>query len=491
MKLAPGIEAFRPLGPGEKIAGGDSATGIGRQRRAQRNQAAAVPANDRLQEFYDQERTHLGMGKRGDSRVTKAEAAHDHIPSATGQFAETEVGQRILHRVKHAGHQKRLAQFYFVDDLVSEDRDPFAPQAEVTERSRLEIQLLEKGIHALTLPVRGVNARFFLVSRSASAARGSARQFKSSGPASSDLPRGTMNNLGLYLAAVLIWGSTWFAITFQLGTVPAEVSVAYRFALAAGILFTWCGVRRLRLAYSGRDHLWMAAQGALLFGFNYACVYLAEEQIASGLVAVIFSLIVFLNIIGARVFFRTPLKPATLIGAAFGVGGVALVFLPQIGQPSGKTHAALGLTYALCSVVSASFGNLVAARNQRQGLPVVQLNAFGMMYGALFVGLYALAAGRHFDFNWTPSYLLSLGYLALFGSVIAFGAYLTLIGRIGADRAGYTGAAIPIVALIMSTRFEGLHWQAGTLIGILLCVIGNVLVLRRKKSPPPTLRPAG
>jgi drug/metabolite transporter (DMT)-like permease len=292
-----------------------------------------------------------------------------------------------------------------------------------------------------------------------------------------------MSDLGLYLAAVLIWGSTWFAITFQLGRVPPEVSVAYRFALAGVLLFLWCLVRRLRLAYSLREHGMMALQGALLFGFNYVCVYLAEAQIASGLVALIFSLIVFLNIANARVFLGTPLKPVTMVGAAFGVAGVGLVFLPELGRASASAHPALGIAYAVVAVISASLGNIVASRNQKHGLPVVQLNTFGMLYGALFVAVYALLVGRPFLFEPTVPYIVSLAYLSVFGSVIAFGAYLTLIKRIGAPRAGYTGAAIPIVALMMSACFEGLRWQAGTFAGIACCLTGNVLVLRRPRPP--------
>jgi len=289
-----------------------------------------------------------------------------------------------------------------------------------------------------------------------------------------------MSNVGLYLSAVLIWGSTWLAITFQLGRVPPEVSVAYRFALASLILFLWCGARGVRLAFSWRDHRWMALQGALLFGVNYVLVYLAEGQISSGLVAVAFSLIVFLNILGSRLFFGSPVRPSMLVGAALGVGGVALVFLPELGRAAGNDRTVRGLAYAIISTVFASLGNLLASRNQRRGLPVVQLNTFGMMYGALFVGLYALAAGRPFVFDGSAGYLLSLGYLALFGSVLAFGAYLTLVGRIGAGRAGYTGAAIPIVALLLSTFFETLQWHVYTVLGIALCLGGNILVLRRR-----------
>lgn len=292
-----------------------------------------------------------------------------------------------------------------------------------------------------------------------------------------------MNNLGLYLVSVLIWGSTWLAITFQLGEVPPEVSVVYRFALASVILFGWCALRRLRLTYSWQEHGWMALQGLLLFGINYVCIYLAEAEINSGLVALIFSLLVFMNIAGSRVFFSTPLRPAVLIGAVMGVGGVGLVLLPEVGNGAGRGNAVVGVVFAVVSTLSASLGNMVSARNQRRGLPVIQVNTYGMLYGALFVTLYALIAGRPFVWDDSFKYLASLGYLAFFGSVLAFGAYLTLVGRIGADRAGYTGASIPIVAVLLSTVFEGLQWHVWTVVGIALCLAGNVLVLRRKAAP--------
>lgn len=290
-----------------------------------------------------------------------------------------------------------------------------------------------------------------------------------------------MNNLGLYLTSVLIWGSTWLAITFQLGAVPAEVSVAYRFALASGMLFAWCAVRRLRLAYSIREHGWMALQGGLLFGLNYVLVYLAEEQIASGLVALIFSTMVFWNIGATRVFLGTKIVKSTVFAALLGVSGVGLVLWPELEKGGGgRGSVTLGVAFALVSTVSASLGNVVAAWNQRQGLPVVQANAWGMLYGAVAVAVYALSTGRVWTFELTPAYVGSLVYLALFGSVIAFGAYLTLVGRIGADRAGYVGAMVPIVAVVLSTAFEGLRWHPTTFAGVALCLAGNVLVLRGK-----------
>lgn len=290
-----------------------------------------------------------------------------------------------------------------------------------------------------------------------------------------------MNVLGLYLTSVLIWGSTWLAITFQFGSVPPAVSVAYRFLLAALILFAWCRFKRLPLTFSLSEHRWMLLQGLLLFGINYVCVYLAETEVTSALVAVVFSLIVFMNIAGTRIFFRTPVKRATLAGAVLGVVGIGLVFLPEFGRETGRGDARLGLLLALVGAISASLGNLVASRNHRQGLPVVQMNTFGMFYGALVVAGFALFTGQAFNFDWSSRYLLSLAYLALFGSILAFGAFLTLIGRIGADRAGYVTVGIPVVALLFSALFEGLRWHPSLVVGMLLCLAGNVAVLA---SPP-------
>ena len=288
-----------------------------------------------------------------------------------------------------------------------------------------------------------------------------------------------MNDLALYACAVLIWGSTWLAIKFQLGMVPPAVSVAWRFAAAALILMAYAGLRRLTLRFDARTHLWLAVQGLLLFGINYVLVYLSEQTLASGLVALIFSLITFFNIVGLRLFFSVPVKRAALGGAVLGVIGVALVFWPELVNFSVSPGRRTGVILALIATVFASLGNMAATRSHRIELPVVQGNAWAMLYGALFVAVYAALDGERFVFDGSIAYVVSLLYLAVFGSVIAFVAYLTLLGRIGADRAGYTAVAIPVVAVALSTFFEDLHWNAPMVAGIAMCVAGNVLVLRR------------
>jgi drug/metabolite transporter (DMT)-like permease len=252
--------------------------------------------------------------------------------------------------------------------------------------------------------------------------------------------------------------------------------------LAAAILFAYAKWKRLSLAFSAHQHLWIAAQGFTMFGINYIAVYLSEVYLASGLVAVIFSLGAFTNIVAMRIFYATPIEPKGLLGAMLGITGVVLVFWPEVTRFSGTADAFLGLGYALFAVLVATLGNIAATRNQRAGMATVPLNGWSMLYGALFVALIAVLQGDRFIFDTSPAYVASLVYLALFGSVIAFGAYLTLMHRIGAHRAGYLSVAVPIVALLLSTLFEHLQWQAAMVAGIALCICGNLLVLSRRKA---------
>jgi drug/metabolite transporter (DMT)-like permease len=291
-----------------------------------------------------------------------------------------------------------------------------------------------------------------------------------------------VSNLALYTVAVLIWGSTWLVIKFQLGVVPPVVSVAWRFALAALMLLAYAALRRRPLGFSARDHLWIALQGVLLFGLNYAGVYLAEQYLTSGLVAVVFSIVVFMNAVGMRLFFAVPIRPQTVAAAIVGVAGVTLVFWPQMRSLSNAVDQLQGLALAVGATIVASLGNMVATRIHRRQLPVMQVNAWSMLYGALAVAVAAGACGQRFAFDASWPYIASLIYLSLFGSALAFGAYLTLMRRIGADRAAYTAVAIPVVALLLSSVFEHLRWQLETYLGVALCLAGNVLMLRRRAA---------
>lgn len=289
-----------------------------------------------------------------------------------------------------------------------------------------------------------------------------------------------MDNFSLFLVTVLIWGSTWLVIKFQLGVVSPIVSVAWRFALASLMLLLYAWYRGRPLRFAARDHAWVALQGVLLFGLNYIGVYLSEQYLTSGLVAVIFSLAVFMNGLGMRVFFGLPIRTSAVFAATLSVTGVALIFGREVLAVSTAGDELRGLLLALAAITVASLGNMVATRNYRRRLPVLQANAWSMLYGALFVLAVALASGARLQFDPSWTYVASLLFLALFGSAFAFGAYLTLMGRIGADRAAYTAVAIPIVALLLSTAFEHLRWRIETFTGASACVAGTLLALRRR-----------
>lgn len=289
-----------------------------------------------------------------------------------------------------------------------------------------------------------------------------------------------MNNGLLYGITVLIWGSTWLAIEFQLGTVAPEVSIVYRYVIAALLLFAWCRLRGVPLRYGLREHLTFALLGLLMFGLNYVMAYRAQVFITSALASITFSSMVWMNIILARVFFGIRAGWPVVLGSAFGIVGIVILFAPLVGELSLGDKILLGCTLAFLGALSASLGNIVSQGAQLRGLPVVQANTWGMFYGALWTGALALVSGQTFNFEFTVGYTASLVYLSVFGSVIAFWAYLTLLGRIGAHRAGYATVMFPVVALVLSTLFEGLTVNLSVVTGTALVLAGNVFVLRTR-----------
>lgn len=284
----------------------------------------------------------------------------------------------------------------------------------------------------------------------------------------------------LYGSTVIIWGTTWLAIKFQLGSVDPMVSVLYRFMAAALTLFLYCKLRGLRMQFSPKDHIFMALQGLVLFSVNYWLIYLAEVHVTSGLVAVIFSGIVFMNMINGAVLLGSPIRSNVLLGGTIGVLGIVLIFWPQLISFSLSDKGALGLVLSVVSTFMASLGNIISARHQQNNLPVIQTNAYGMVYGAAIIGAISLISGKTFSFEMSLAYVGSLFYLSLFGTVIAFGCYLKLIGKIGADRAAYATMLFPIVALGISTVYEGYQWAPNNIIGMAVVLVGNWLVLSKR-----------
>ena len=290
-----------------------------------------------------------------------------------------------------------------------------------------------------------------------------------------------MKNILFYSATILIWGSTWIGIKLQLGVVDPMISVGYRFTLAALILLLWCRLRRLPMRFTPAEHTFIALQGTFLFAINYLLFYLAELYVASGLAAVIFSLMLLMNMINGAIFLRSPIDLRVVAGGSLGLIGIGLVFSPEITSFTLENHGLRGVLLCLAATFLASLGNIISARNQKRSLPIVQTNAYGMAYGAVLMLMLALFAGKSFQIDSSPSYLIAMVYLAVFGSIIAFGCYLSLVGSIGADRAAYATLLFPLVALAISTVWENYHWSSSAICGVALILSGNLLMLQRKK----------
>lgn len=284
------------------------------------------------------------------------------------------------------------------------------------------------------------------------------------------------NSVTLYLTTILVWGTSWFAIRFQLGVVEPEVSLVYRFGLASVVLVIYCLISGKSLRLAKAQHLFVAAQGFFLFSLNYLIFYIATPMLVSGLIAVIFSSVILMNMLNAAIFLRRPVNHLVLLGALFGLTGITLVFWPEITSDQRTGSTVVGLLLSVVATYFASLGNILSARNQQAGLGVIQTNALGMGYGAMLMLLYVLLTGQSFEFDWSAPYVVSLLYLSFFASIIAFGAYLTLIGRIGADRAAYATVLFPIVALAISSVFEEFKWTPLSIGGVVCVLIGNLLV---------------
>ena len=282
-------------------------------------------------------------------------------------------------------------------------------------------------------------------------------------------------NIFLYLLTVLIWGTTWIAITFQLGVVPAPVSIAYRFWLAAAVLMAFLLITRKPWWPPRQAWPYLFAQGIALFCLNFVCFYYASQWVTSGLEAVIFSTAPLWNAINGRIFLGRPIRRQVMMGALLGLCGIVLLFAPQMAGHWNDSKVLFGLALTLAGTLCFSCGNLLSSRMQSLGLTPALTNTWAMLIGSTTLGVAALAMGVSFALDPSPRYLGALLYLAIPGSVIGFIAYLLLVGRIGPDRAAYSTVLFPIVALTISTIYEGYHWTPLALGGLVLVLAGNLL----------------
>lgn len=279
----------------------------------------------------------------------------------------------------------------------------------------------------------------------------------------------------LYLLTVLIWGSTWIAIKWQLGVVPAPVSIAYRFWIAAVVLLLILVVMRKPVRPPKNAWRYLTAQGLALFCCNFLCFYYASQWVPSGLVAVVFSTAPLWNSINGRLFLGSTMQPQVILGALLGLAGIAMLFLPQMRGHWSDGGMLLGLGLALLGTLFFSTGNLLSSRMQALGMTPWLTNTWAMFIGAGVLTVVGLLLGLSFDVEPTARYVGSLLYLAIPGSVIGFTAYLLLVGRLGPDRAAYCTVLFPVVALTISTVFEGYQWSVLAFIGLACVLAGNLL----------------
>ena len=297
----------------------------------------------------------------------------------------------------------------------------------------------------------------------------------------------------LFVIASLIWGSTFYAITLQLGEVAPAVSVVYRFGLASATLFGWCLLRGHSLRLPHGAVRWVLLQGLFSFALSYVCTYTSEQYLVSALVAVLFALMVFWNPLCSRIAFGTPISWRTWAAGMVAITGVTMLFYHSIVDAwkdiigGGAGNFLLGLGLALAATIASSAGNVVVSKIREHSSDLLVTMAWSMFAGTTMVALWALLTGQAFTLPQSPRYWGGLVYLSLFGSVIAFAAYFTLINRIGSQKAVYIGVVTPVISLLLSMQLE--NYRPGPLefLGMLLCLASVAWAVR---TPAPTPKEA-
>ena len=289
-----------------------------------------------------------------------------------------------------------------------------------------------------------------------------------------------MRNLILFTATLFCWSPTWYLIKFQLGYVDPLVSVFYRFMIASLIIFLFLIIKKKNLIFSFNMHLWFLFFGTCLYSINYLFFYKSNTYLVSAFPAVVFSTVVIMNIIGEWFYFKKKPSTKTLVGAIIGMIGIIIIFNDEIFYFNLSEGTHIGLLLALFGTFCASSGNMIHQRNLNNKFPLIETIAFAMFYGSLMTLLIIKLSNIELLFEFTFSYIVSLAYLSIFGSIFAFIFYLKLLEKIGPGRAGYVGVVMPVIALIISTIFESLNWQLDLIIGLPILLIGAHLVVNQK-----------
>ncbi len=287
------------------------------------------------------------------------------------------------------------------------------------------------------------------------------------------------NTIFLFISTLIVWGPTWYIIKFQLGIVDPMTSVFYRFFLSSIIILVFCVLKKINLRFSLKEHFFIAALGVSLFNINYVLFYLSTVHLISGFVALCFSSILFLNVINNIIFKGKFPKIMTLVGGFIGTLGLLFIFYDEIINFEFSKETSIGILLGVLATYFASIGNLISEYTSKIKLNVIAVTGYGMLYGSITLLIYLLVTGIELNFDFSYRYVFSLLYLAIFGSVFGFILYLSVIKNIGANDAAYIAIIMPLIALIISTIFEGLEWDLNLYVGAILVLFGNILILKR------------
>lgn len=283
-----------------------------------------------------------------------------------------------------------------------------------------------------------------------------------------------------YGLTVLIWGLTWTAIRLQVEAAPVDLSVFYRFVVAATVALGMLALLRRLPTLNLKQHGWLVLQGATLYSVNFLLIYRAAESMTSGLLAVVFSLAALFNALNGWLWLRT--KPSIRLypAVALGISGVALLFWHdlQLGNASASS-----ILFAAAGTFWFSLGNLISIKVREAAIPLLAANAWAMVYGALILGAWCLIQGVDWVLPASASFWGATAFLAIPGSIIAFYCYITVIQTLGADKAGYATVLFPVVALSISTWLEGFEWTATAVLGAALAILGNYVLFRKPGKP--------
>lgn len=292
---------------------------------------------------------------------------------------------------------------------------------------------------------------------------------------------GALAIVGVVVCAV-IWGTTWYAITWQLGVVDPVASLTWRFGLAALIILAGCALTKRSLKLTRAQHLAALGQGAFVFAVSYTFTYAAEGHVTSAIVAVVFASLAFLNLVLFRVFVGQKASREAWIGATLGIVGVAVLSGGEALRAGFDARAVLGIGLAFLAVLSSTVGNYFSWKGQQLGSAILPQTGWAMAYGTSMLILQGLSTGARFNIDPSPGYLISLAHLSVLGSVVAFLVYFAVARAKGYALASYISALTPPIAMLVSALFEDARFGWTALVGLVLVLSGQVLLSRAPKT---------